>query len=257
MSISEDDGQSWSELTKVGDWGGIVTMSSVLPLHTGAGNFLSLFHDDGRFYRGNGRAAGLFTLYQSRSSDGGKTWNEPEAIFKSESVHLCEPGAIRSPDGKQIAVLLRENRRLKRSHIMFSKDEAQTWSEPVELPIELSGDRHVAKYLPDGRLFISFRAVIPKSEKDSADTVTQKLITHDGDWVAWIGTYDDLLQGRPGEIRFRLKNNFNRWDCAYPGVEVLADGTVVTVTYGHWTEGEPPYILAVRIKPDELTSPQP
>ena len=30
------------------------------------------------------------------------------------------------------------------------------------------------------------------------------------------------------------------------------DGTVVTTTYGHWTPGEEPYIVAVRIRPEDL-----
>jgi hypothetical protein len=41
-------------------------------------------------------------------------------------------------------------------------------------------------------------------------------------------------------------------DCAYPGVEVLPDGTFVLTTYGHWTSGEPPYIVSVRLTLDEL-----
>jgi len=41
-------------------------------------------------------------------------------------------------------------------------------------------------------------------------------------------------------------------DCAYPGVEVLPDGTFVLTTYGHWTSGEPPYIVSVRLKLDDL-----
>ena len=41
-------------------------------------------------------------------------------------------------------------------------------------------------------------------------------------------------------------------DCAYPGVELLPDGTIVTTTYGHWTEGESPYIVSVRLKLSEL-----
>lgn len=35
-------------------------------------------------------------------------------------------------------------------------------------------------------------------------------------------------------------------DCAYPGLELLPDGTFVTTTYGHWTAGEPPYVVSVR-----------
>ena len=41
-------------------------------------------------------------------------------------------------------------------------------------------------------------------------------------------------------------------DCAYPGVEVLPDGTVVTTTYGHWTKDEKAYVVSVRFKVEEL-----
>jgi hypothetical protein len=40
-------------------------------------------------------------------------------------------------------------------------------------------------------------------------------------------------------------DNTKNWDCAYPGVEVLPDGTFVTTNYGHWKEGEPPYVVSV------------
>jgi hypothetical protein len=47
-------------------------------------------------------------------------------------------------------------------------------------------------------------------------------------------------------------DNKHGWDSTYPGVEVLRDGTVVTTTYGHWTAGEPPYIMSVRFTLNEL-----
>ena len=62
-----------------------------------------------------------------------------------------------------------------------------------------------------------------------------------GDWVAWVGTYDDIVAGREGQYRVRLMDNTKGADCAYPGVEVLPDGTFVLTTYGHWTQGEQPY----------------
>ena len=80
--------------------------------------------------------------------------------------------------------------------------------------------------------------------------------THDsptqGDWAGWVGTFDDILQGREGQYRVRLKDNQHRWDTAYPGVELLPDGTFVTTTYGHWDEGESPFIMSVRFTIDEL-----
>jgi len=67
-----------------------------------------------------------------------------------------------------------------------------------------------------------------------------------------VGTYDDILHGRQGQYRVRLKKNFKGADCAYPGVEILPDGTFVTTTYGHWEEGQMPYILCVRFTMAEL-----
>ena len=56
------------------------------------------------------------------------------------------------------------------------------------------------------------------------------------------------------KLRLRLADNYHEWDCCYPGLEVLPDGTIVTTTYGHWTAGEMPYILSVRLKLGEFTS---
>ncbi|MEQ1850268.1 MAG: hypothetical protein ABMA01_01625 [Chthoniobacteraceae bacterium] len=73
-----------------------------------------------------------------------------------------------------------------------------------------------------------------------------------GDWVGWVGTYDDIVKGNQGQYRIRIMDNTKGADCTYPGVELLPDGTFVTTTYGHWTEGEPAYVVSVRIKLAEL-----
>ncbi|MEW4566343.1 sialidase family protein [Tautonia sp. JC769] len=236
MAVSEDDGQTWTPLEPIGDFGGIVAMSSLERLSDGS--YMALFHDDGRFLRGDGQVKS-FQVFKTLSTDGGLTWSEPEVIAEHPTAHLCEPGLIRSPDGSQIAVLLRENSRQHNSFLIVSDDEGATWSEPRELPGALTGDRHVGKYAPDGRLFLSFR-----------DT-TRESPTR-GDWVGWVGTYDDLVDGRQGQYRVRLMENHRGADCAYPGVEILPDGTFVTTTYGHWAEGEAPYIVSVRFSLDEL-----
>jgi len=238
MAVSEDDGRTWSPLEKVGDWGGIVVMGCMAELKTGKGHYMAMFHDDGRFFKEGGKYTPM-TLYKTFSKDGGLTWSYPEEVYKSDEVHLCEPGVIRSPDGKQLAVLLRENARRKNSHVIFSDDEGTTWTPPRELPGALTGDRHTGKYAPDGRLFISFRDT-------TLESPTQ------GDWVGWVGTYEDIVEGREGQYRVRLLDNQHAGDCAYPGVEVLPDGTFITTTYGHWTEGENPYIMSVRFNLEEL-----
>ena len=244
LAVTEDDGANWSELKPVGDWGGIVVMGTVIDLKTGPGHYMAFFHDDGRFFAKKSQQPNprQMTLYTTTSTDGGLTWSFPKTVYQSAKVHLCEPGAIRSPDGKQIAVLLRENARRKNSHIIFSNDEGKTWTEPREMPDSLNGDRHTAKYAPDGRLFISFRSRSPNGKK----------APYEGDWVAWVGTYQDLVDGKHGQYHVRLKDNQHGWDCAYPGVELLPDGTFVTTTYGHWTKGESPYVLSVRLKMEEL-----
>jgi hypothetical protein len=244
LAVTEDDGANWGELKQVGDWGGIVVMGCVEELKTGPGHYVALFHDDGRFFTKDGQRENpvRFKLFKTFSRDGGLTWTFPKVIFESTDIHLCEPGIVRSPNGNQLAVLLRENRRVKNSHIIFSNDEAKTWTAPRELPNELTGDRHSGKYLPDGRLFLTFRDRTPKNWISPTA----------GDWAGWIGTYEDLVNGTPGQYRLRLKDNHKGADCTYPGVEVLPDGTVVTTTYGHWTQGEQAYILSVRFKGDEL-----
>lgn len=246
LAVTEDDGQNWSELNKVGDWGGIVVMGFVEELKTGKGHYMAMFHDDGRFFTNPPakNKARTFDLYKTFSTDGGLTWSFPESVFRSSDVHLCEPGCIRSPDGKKLAVLLRENARRKNSHIIFSEDEGKTWSEPRELPLALTGDRHTGKYAADGRLFISFRCRAPKQSVAGRP--------FEGDWVGWVGTWDDLVKGRSGQYSVRLKDNTKGYDTTYPGVEVLPDDTFVVTTYGHWSKGEEPYILSVRFKLDEL-----
>ena len=244
LAVTEDDGQTWSELRPVGQWGGIVVMGFVEALRTGAGHYLAMFHDDGRFFTANGRKSSTFKLYKTFSRDGGLTWSFPEVVYQSSDVHLCEPGCIRSPDGKQLAVLLRENSRRRNSHVIFSSDEGTTWTAPRELPLALTGDRHTGKYGPDGRLFVSFRCNSPRHLAAKRP--------FEGDWVGWVGTWDDLVHGRSGQYTVRLKDNVKAYDTAYPGVEVLPDGTFVTTTYGHWAPGEAPYILSVRFRLGEL-----
>jgi hypothetical protein len=117
--------------------------------------------------------------------------------------------------------------------------EGQSWTKPIELPGSLTGDRHTGRYAPDGRLFISFRDTTHESPTK-------------GDWVGWVGTYEDIVNGREGQYRVRLMDNHKQADCAYPGLEVLPDGTFIATTYGHWVEGEASFIVSVRFKLKEI-----
>ena len=120
--------------------------------------------------------------------------------------------------------------------------KAKPGAPPAKLPASLTGDRHTGQYGPDGRLFISFRDRSPKTWTSPTA----------GDWVGWVGTYQDIVDGKEGQYRVRLKDNTKGADTAYPGVEILPDNTFVTTTYGHWDEGEEPYIRTVRFKLSDL-----
>jgi hypothetical protein len=206
MAVSENDGLSWSELKPIGDFGGIVAMGCLAKVRQG--DYLALFHDDGRFLHAGGKATSpaTFHVYQTNSTDGGLSWSAPRAIAAHPKAQLCEPGLIRSPR---------------------------------ELPGALTGDRHAAKYAADGRLFVTFRDTTRESSTK-------------GDWVAWLGKYEDIVAGREGACRIRLLKNHKGYDCAYPGLESLPDGTLVTTTYGHWTPNEQPYIVSVRLRLEEI-----
>ena len=89
----------------------IVVMGCVERLKNG--DYMALFHDDGRFIRNAGKRSNTYTMrvYKTISTDGGLSWGRPVVIAEHPTAHICEPGLIRSPNGKQIAVLLRENSR--------------------------------------------------------------------------------------------------------------------------------------------------
>ena len=101
---------------------------------------------------------------------------------------------MRSPDGKQIAVLLRENSRKYNSFVAFSNDEGVTWSEPRQVPGALTGDRHVAKYAKDGRLVVTFRDT-------TRESATKGRLGGVG------GRYEDIAGGAEGQYRVRLMKN--------------------------------------------------
>ena len=234
LAHSADDGAHWSELAPIGTFGGIVAMSSLL--QRADGECLAFFHDDGRFLREEGKA-GAFQVLVTRSRDGGLTWSAPETLVTRPDADLCEPGLVRAADGRTCYLLLRENSRKHGSFALVSHDEGASWSEPRELGPALTGDRHVGVTLPDGRFLISLRDM-------AAGSPTR------GDWVAWLGSSEELLTG--GGRRLRLLDNRHDWDCGYAGLERLADGSFTAVSYGHWLAGEEPYVVALRFELAEL-----
>jgi enterochelin esterase-like enzyme len=239
--MSEDDGKTWCEEPPIGGriakddpFRCVMTFSSIVRLKDGSS--LGLFH------RGSGIGEeGTLQVLQSITRDGGFSWSPPVVVCdgtKLEGKDPCEPYVFRSPAGDELCCLMRENRRSGTSLMMFSRDEGKTWSKAMDTPWGLTGDRHHGILLPDGRLVIVFRNASPNA-KDK------------GGFIAWVGTYDDIKQGKPGQYRVSLLKTFK--DGFYPGIHLLPDGTIIATTYTTYRKEDVGCsIVSVRFKISEM-----
>ena len=177
-------------------------------------------------------------LAQSYSSDGGFTWSHWRIILDLGDPYIpCEPEIIRSPDGTQLLMLIRENNRASNSWIMLSNNEGKTWTEPYQATASVTMDRHQARYAPDGRLVIVGRDVAEKSPSK-------------GHFVAWVGTYHDLVDGNEGQYRIKLLHTHTTTE--YPGLVVLPDGTFVATNSVGYRPDENYSVVSTRFKLEEL-----
>jgi hypothetical protein len=133
---------------------------------------------------------------------------------------------IRSPDGKQLLMLMRENKRRYNSLWAVSDDEGKTWSKPKELPAALTGDRHTAVYAADGRLVVMFRSRRPVPKSESNHEKGGIPVWGSGKTTAWVGTYEDIIEGREGQYLVSLLGYGG-----YSKLERLPDGTILGITY--------------------------
>lgn len=229
--MSEDAGATWKEMPPLG-FPCVMTFSSIVRLKDG--RHLGLYH------KGPDAAdRAPLQVLQTITADGGFTWSEPKVVAAVEGKNPCEPYVLRSPDGAELACLMRENTHTGRSLMMFSRDEGQTWTAPADTAWGLTGDRHAGVQLPDGRFVIALR--------DQAINSPTK-----GHFVAWVGTYDDIRNARPGQYRIKLLHSHAARvsDCGYPGMELLPDGTVVATTYIKYAPGKEKHsVMSVRFKP--------
>jgi hypothetical protein len=243
--VSEDAGKTWREEPPLGPMAAdaptntwfsspfrcVMTFSSIVRLKDGS--YLGMFH------RGAGGQDANLQVLQSLTRDGGFTWSEPVMACdgtKLDGKDPCEPYVFRSPDGDELCCIMRENKRSGTSLMMFSRDEGQTWSKAVDTPWGLTGDRHHGIRLPDGRLVIVFRNAAPDAPAH---------------FIAWVGTYDDIKQCRPGQYRISLLRTFK--DGFYPGLHLLPDGTIIATTYTTYRQDDGGCsIVSVRFKMSEI-----
>ena len=215
VMVSSDNGKTWHEAPTL-DLFAAMPPTAFMPLKDGTSAI---------FGQLNPKVANRGTkddqiIWMSISRDGGETWGPRRTVAAAPNMNLCEPFCLRSPDGNELCLLIREEWHTGRSAMCFSRDEGKTWTKPEYTCWGLTGDRHEGVYLPDGRLFIAFR--------DQALGSSTK-----GQYVAWVGSYDDLRAGRPGDCRVHILEQCgdHAWDTGYSGVEMLPDGTILCTTY--------------------------
>jgi len=235
QAYSEDEGRTWTPMAPNGLTCGM-PFCTIVPIDGGR-RLLGMTNirrpNETQEKRSN-------VVAQSLSTDGGLTWSPWRIVLDIPGCKPCEPVLARSPDSADLLCLMRENNRSFNSWMMVSDDEGNTWSEAKQLPASLSGDRHMACYSRDGRLVICFR-----------DTAAESLTRNH--FVAWVGTYDDIIAGREGQCRVKLLHSCAGGDCGYPGLELLPDGTFMATTYVKYRPGREKHsVVSVRFRLEEI-----
>lgn len=215
---SNDEGKTWTPMTSVG-LEGVMPFCTIAPVD--GGRRLIGLTSIRRPGESTDTKSNIIT--QSESTDGGLTWAPWRVLLDLGELKPCEPAIVRSPNGKQLLCLLRENTK-RIALFMTSDDEGATWSAAKPLPTGLFGDRHMPHYAPDGRLVVCFRDTGAGSPTKSH-------------FVAWVGRYEDIVAARDGQYRIKLLHSYKGTDCGYPGLELLPDGTFVATTYIKYRPG--------------------
>lgn len=252
FSLSDDEGKTWSEFELVFSKSDKVTVIPTVVMAS-----LTRLKENGKFvdkWMGFFHDAS-FVNYKTILSfvDGKPVWSDPEPYFSAhrrieKKANMCEVEVIRSDKGQgdELCLIARCNNKRYNSIISFSKDEGKTWSKPRFVPSSLNGERHKADYTSDGRLFITFRS-IERSKQKVIDFSAEKMKNWFSEgWVAWVGTYDDLKNGKEGQYRIKLAHTYLKnqtepalsanADTGYCGNVVFPDDTIVTSTYGAFGE---------------------
>ena len=202
-----------------------------------------------------------YKTYLTFDENGQEQWSDPEPYLSEyrtlESTYqICEVGMFRSPDGNRIVALARSQSHKHTSTIFYSDDEGETWSRPREVQGSLNGERHKAVYDPiSGRLLISFREIKLDTNLDGNTSDGDWMA---GDWIGWVGTYEDLMNGNDGEYRIRLAKDYTNsakaGDTGYAGNVVMSDGTFFLNSYGNFdtNTNNNTYIIGLRFKLGEI-----
>lgn len=249
-SLSKDDGEIWSEFTTVySPMDCIVAMSSLTQLKEN-GEFVDKWM--GTFH--THKFVNYKTILSFDENDD-VVWSEPEPILSEyreieKKNKLCEIEIIRAHNDTLIMLTRNEARGGKTSMISYSNDEGESWTKPVYLPYDLSGDRFSAIYdETNDKVLISFRQIIP--HKPNALSMT-KFMTYG--WVLWIGNMDDLLSYNQGETIgdcLIVLGEDSSGDCGYSGL-VDENGNITAVSYGHFLSSDKSNIMLTNFRVEDF-----
>ena len=248
QAVSEDDGETWSDLRppplsepRGGPITGWTAPISILEA-AGPGSKRRHLMWYERSREGRPRPG---VIWQSASYDGGLSWGESRPVV--DKAGASEPAVVGSPDGRRLLLMIRENDRELNSLFSVSEDEGETWSAAQELPLALTGDRHLARYAPDGRLVVVFR---PRSPSRMSPAEWNAKNSH---FTAWVGRFEDIVEGREGQCLVKLLHSYGGVDHTYPGLELFPDGTFVATTYIKYRPGPDLHsVVSVRFRLDEV-----
>ena len=266
-SVADGNGYEWTEFT---NWYGeewakangtepydiIVAMSSLTQMKDENGNYIDkwmgTFHD---------YSFTNYYTYLTFDEGGNAVWSEPQILVPDQREYyadlmMCEVEIVDM--GEEWILLGRANARKSNALACVSYDQGKTWTEMVELPACLTGDRHKAEYdETTGKWLISFRQVLPGQEN---------IFALDGimgvGWVAWVGDSQTLLDLALGDtdggygdaliVLGREKDSMTNIDCGYSGT-VCSNGVYTLVSYGEFDNSAiNPYIMAVTFKLSDL-----
>ncbi len=254
---------------KDGVFEAIVAMASLTQLKDASGNlenrWMGIFHD----YDYN-----VYKTMLTFDADDNMKWSYPARVISDEyrdmekDLAFCEPETLRSPDGKELAMIFRAQTKISNSYVIFSTDEGVTWTGPKALSRELTGERHKAEYDPlTGKLLITYRAINWKLGQEH-----EKNAWYSRGWLTWVGDYDDLKKGNAGTGDYVLKmahtysgedtdiSEYAHADTGYAGLTIDNSGLAVMASYGkfspfgHATLSDKTYIVAKRFRLNDINA---
>ena len=243
QSYSEDEGKTW---TAMADTGLKAECAPKTIMSFDEGKRLVMWCDRrGPDEKSNGNKDAV--VWQSESLDGGLTWGPEQVVVKPISF-WAQPAVIASNKDDTLIMLLRVNQN-DYGQFAVSPDRGKTWSEAKQLPAALTGHRPAVKRAPDGRIVVVMRDTATDFENGKIRNPTV------GHFVAWVGTFDDILNERDGQYRIKLLHSYAGRDTGYSGFELLPDGTFVATTYIKYKGGpEKHSVVSTHFKLDELDS---